>query len=60
MSLPVAAPMVGAYAGTLPVGLGVAGTAGQYTIEADAASGATQSTAVNIVSGSQTNVNFTF
>lgn len=60
-SLPVAAPMAGAYNGTLPVGLAtVASAAGQYTIEADAASGATQSTAVNVTSGSQTNVNFTF
>lgn len=60
-SLPVVAPMVGAYNGTLPVGLTAAATsAGRYTIEADAASGATQSTAVNITSGSETNVNFTF
>ena len=60
-SLPVVAPMVGAYNGTLPVGLTAAATsAGRYTIEADAASGATQSTAVNISSGSETNVNFTF
>jgi Domain of unknown function (DUF4382) len=60
-SLPVAAPMVGTYNGTQPVGLTAAATsAGQYTIEADAASGATQSTAVNITGGSQANVNFTF
>jgi hypothetical protein len=60
-SLPVSAPMVGAYTGSLPVGLVAATTtAGQYTIEADAASGATQSTAVNVTSGSQTNVNFAF
>ncbi|WP_233867695.1 DUF4382 domain-containing protein [Paraburkholderia adhaesiva] len=60
-SLPVAAPMVGTYNGTLPVGLAAAASsAGQYTIEADAASGATQSTAVNITGGSQTNVNFAF
>jgi hypothetical protein len=60
-SLPVTAPMVGAYTGTLPVGLVAAATlAGKYTIEADAASGATQSTAVNITGGSQTNVNFAF
>ena len=58
-SLPVAAPMMGAYNGTLPVALSPA-TAGQYTIEADAASGATQSTAVNITGGSKTNVNFSF
>jgi hypothetical protein len=60
-SLPVSAPMVGAYTGSLPVGLVAATTtAGQYTIEADATSGATQSTAVNVTSGSQTNVNFAF
>ncbi|MEM5330407.1 DUF4382 domain-containing protein [Paraburkholderia sp. JHI2823] len=59
-SLPVAAPVVGAYNGTLPVALTPAAPAGQYTIEADAASGATQSTAVNITGGSQANVNFSF
>jgi hypothetical protein len=59
-SLPIAAPLVGAYNGTLPVGLNLAAAAGQYTIEADAASGATQSTAVSITGGSKTNVNFTF
>jgi hypothetical protein len=52
---------VGAYSATLPVGLIAATTsAGHYTIEADASSGVTQSTAVNISSGSQTNVNFSF
>ncbi|WP_042267275.1 DUF4382 domain-containing protein [Paraburkholderia heleia] len=59
-SLPVAAPMTGVYNGTLPVSLTTAAAAGQYTVEADAASGATQSTAVNITGGSLTNVNFTF
>lgn len=60
MSLPVAAPMVGAYTGTLPVSLTAAtASAGLYTIEADAASGATQSTGVNITSGAQT-ANFSF
>jgi hypothetical protein len=60
-SLPVAAPMVAAYTGTLPVAFAAAASsAGQYTIEADAASGATQSTAVSITSGSQSGINFTF
>lgn len=60
MSLPVSPPMVGAYSNALPIALTVAtASAGQYTIEADATSGATQSSAVNIGSGSQT-VNFSF
>ncbi|CAM2192528.1 DUF4382 domain-containing protein [Paraburkholderia kururiensis] len=60
-SLPVAAPMVATYTGTLPVAFAAAASsAGQYTIEADAASGATQSTAVSITSGSQSGINFTF
>ena len=60
MSLPVAAPMVGSYSSTLPIALTAATSAGQYTVEADAASGATKSTAVNITAGSQSNVNFAF
>jgi len=61
MSLPVAAPMVGAYSNALPITLTAVGAlAGQYTVEADAASGATQSNAVNITSGSQSSVNFSF
>jgi len=60
MTLPVNPPLVGAYSNTLPISLTAATTsAGQYTIEADAASGATQSSAVNVSSGSQT-VNFSF
>lgn len=60
-SLPVAPAMVGTYSNSLPIALTAATTtAGQYTMEADAASGATQSTAVNVTSGSQTNVNFAF
>lgn len=61
MSLPVAPPMVGAYSTTLPIGLTAATTSGgHYTIEADASSGATQSAAVNITTGSLSNVNFSF
>ncbi len=61
LSLPAAAPMIGAYSGTLPVSLSTAtSVAGVYTIEADAASGATQSTGVNLSTADQTNVNFAF
>ncbi len=60
LSVPTAAPIVGTYTGALPVPLAAVPTAaGQYTIEADAASGATQATNVNATT-SQTNVNFTF
>ncbi|KWE37230.1 hypothetical protein [Burkholderia territorii] len=48
------------YSGSLPVMLAASpGAAAQYTIEADAASGATQSTNVNATT-SQSNVNFNF
>lgn len=61
MTLPVAPPMVGAYSNALPIALTAATTsAGLYMIEADAASGATQSNPVNITGGSQSNVNFSF
>ncbi|CAI8698224.1 MULTISPECIES: DUF4382 domain-containing protein [Burkholderia] len=60
LSVPTAAPIVGTYSGSLPVTLASSpASAGQYTIEADAASGATQSTNVNATT-SQTNVNFNF
>ena len=60
LSVPVAAPIVGTYSGSLPVTLAAApAAAGQYTIEADAASGATQSANVNATT-SQSNVNFSF
>ncbi|WP_197326040.1 DUF4382 domain-containing protein [Ralstonia solanacearum] len=61
LSLPAAAPMIGAYSGTLPVSLSTAtSVAGVYTIEADAASGATQSAGVNLSTADQANVNFAF
>jgi hypothetical protein len=61
MSLPTAAPMVGSYSNALPIALTAATTsAGQYAVEADAASGATQSAAVSITAGSLSNVNFSF
>ncbi|MBR8322401.1 MULTISPECIES: DUF4382 domain-containing protein [Burkholderia cepacia complex] len=60
LSVPTAAPIVGTYSGSLPVALAAApAAAGQYTIEADAASGATQSANVNTTT-SQSNVNFSF
>ncbi|MGU7769629.1 DUF4382 domain-containing protein [Burkholderia sp. MR1-5-21] len=60
LSVPTAAPIAGTFTGSLPVALAaVPVSAGQYTIEADAASGATQATNVNATT-SQTNVNFTF
>ena len=60
LSVPAAAPIVGTYSGSLPVALAAApAAAGQNTIEADAASGATQSANVNATT-SQSNVNFGF
>ncbi|TGN98603.1 DUF4382 domain-containing protein [Burkholderia sp. USMB20] len=60
LNVPTAAPIVGTYSGSLPVALAASPTAAaQYTIEADAASGATQSTNVNATT-SQSNVNFSF
>ncbi|KUZ11375.1 hypothetical protein WI28_15760 [Burkholderia diffusa] len=60
LNVPTAAPIVGTYSGSLPVPLTASpGAAAQYTIEADAASGATQSTNVNATT-SQSNVNFSF
>ncbi|AOJ11708.1 DUF4382 domain-containing protein [Burkholderia mayonis] len=61
LTLPTAAPIIGTYSGSLPVVMGAVPTAaGQYTIEADAANGATQQQPVNISTGSVSNVNFGF
>jgi hypothetical protein len=61
LQLPAAAVQVGTFNGMLPVALAaVPGVAGQYTVEADSLSGATQSSAVNVSAGSQANVNFSF
>ncbi|MDE2201252.1 MAG: DUF4382 domain-containing protein [Burkholderiaceae bacterium] len=61
LSLPAAAPLVGAYSATLPIALTpVSSVAGQYSVQATSATGATQSTNVNVAAGSQSNVNFTF
>ncbi|RQZ60727.1 DUF4382 domain-containing protein [Burkholderia cepacia] len=60
LNVPTAAPIVGTYSGSLPVALAASpAAAAQYTIEADAASGATQSTNVAATT-SQSNVNFSF
>lgn len=60
MALPAAAPLVSTYTGALPLGFAaVPAVAGQYTLEADAASGATRSTPVNATTG-QSNVDFGF
>lgn len=61
LTLPTAAPIVGTYSGSLPVAMSAAlSAAGQYTIEADAANGATQQQPANIAAGSVANVNFGF
>jgi hypothetical protein len=61
LQLPAAAPQVGTYSGVLPVALSaVPSAAGQYTVEADSSTGATQSSAVNVSASSQANVNFSF
>nr|WP_244851312.1 DUF4382 domain-containing protein [Caballeronia sp. SL2Y3] len=58
--LPAAAPLVSTYSGSLPLSFAaVPAAAGQYMVEADAASGATQSAPVNATT-SQTNLNFSF
>ncbi|WP_175686154.1 DUF4382 domain-containing protein [Burkholderia anthina] len=60
LSLPAAAPVVGTYSGSLPVAMAaVPAVAAQYTIEADAESGATQSTTVNATTN-PANVDFSF
>ena len=60
LSLPAAAPIVSTYSAALPLSFAAAtAAAGQYTLEADAASGATQSTGVTATTG-QANVNFNF
>jgi len=61
LNLPAAAPIVGTYSGSLPVALAaVPSSAGLYTAEADAISGATQSAGVNVTATNQANVNFAF
>ncbi|WP_321795247.1 DUF4382 domain-containing protein [Caballeronia sp. J97] len=60
LSLPAAAPLITTYSASLPLSFAtVSAAAGHYTVEADAASGATQSTSVNATT-SQTNVNLSF
>ncbi|WP_404980231.1 DUF4382 domain-containing protein [Caballeronia sp. LZ019] len=60
LSLPAAAPLISTYSSSLPLSFAaVPAAAGQYTLEADAASGATQSAPVDATM-SQTSVDFTF
>jgi hypothetical protein len=60
LNLPAAAPVTGTYTGNLPVALSAGSAAGQYTAEADSVSGATQSSAFNVSTADQANVNFSF
>jgi hypothetical protein len=61
LALPAAAPLVGTYSTTLPIALSaVSASAGQYSVQATSASGATLSSAVNVSAGNQTGVNFSF
>ena len=60
LSLPAAAPLVSTYSASLPLNFAAAPAAsGQYRLEADAASGATQSTSVNATTN-QSNVDLSF
>jgi len=61
LALPAAAPQVGTYSTTLPIVLtGVPAAAGQYSVQATSAAGATQSSSVNVAAGNQAGVNFSF
>ena len=61
LALPAAAPQIGTFGTVLPIVLAsVASAAGQYSIQATSAAGATQSSAVNVAAGNQTGVNFSF
>jgi hypothetical protein len=61
LALPAAAPQVGTFSTTLPIILtGVPAAAGQYSVQATSAAGATQSTPVNVAAGNQAGVNFSF
>jgi hypothetical protein len=53
--------MTGTFQGSLPITLSqAAGAAGSYTVEADSASGATQSKGANVSAGSQPGIDFNF
>ena len=61
LAAPAVATLTGTYNGSLPVALSQSAAAtGGYIVEADSASGATQSTGVNVSSGSQAGINFNF
>jgi len=61
LALPAAAPLVGTYSPTLPIALSaVSSAAGQYSVQATSAGGATQTNNVNVFNGGQSGVNFSF
>lgn len=61
LALPVAAPLVGDFTGTLPVTLLPDGTAaGQYTLRATTALGASQSLTADLLGGDAANLDFAF
>ncbi|KAI3591547.1 putative lipoprotein [Cupriavidus sp. U2] len=61
LALPAAAPLAGTYSATLPIALSaVSSAAGQYSVQATSAGGATQTSPVNVFNGGQSGVNFSF
>ncbi|OUL89366.1 hypothetical protein [Paraburkholderia hospita] len=61
LAMPAAAMMTRTLHGFLPTTLSQAvGAAGSYTVEADCASGATQSRDANVSADSQSGINFNF
>jgi hypothetical protein len=61
LSLPVAAPLVGDFTGTLPVELTTDPlSAGLYSIRAHSLGGAEQTTFINLLSGDASGVDFLF
>lgn len=61
LALPAAAPLVGTYSPALPIALSaVSSVAGQYSLQAIGATGATQANGANVSAGSQTGINFSF
>lgn len=61
LALPAAAPLVGTYGTPLPITLqSITAVAGKYSIQATSAAGATQSTPVNVSSGNQSGIDFSF
>lgn len=61
LTLSPAAPLVGNYTGALPVGLAPdAAAAGRYTVRATTATGATQSTDIDVQAADATGIDFLF